>query len=163
MILKHNQPISMGRSKMTTEEREKKKEELIIKMRKLFDMVGDVNKLSLSIGLKQKIDNSISLGVFSLRPALIVEYVNKRFDCDISIVSRKASLVFARQIAMHLLRKFTRLSLLEISEYTGVADHTTVIHGIKRLNNLIETEENTKTMVEQCEADIYAFYKQQMV
>jgi chromosomal replication initiator protein len=152
----------MGRKKLTTEEREKRKEEVINKMRKLFDMVGDINTLSMSIGMKEKIANKISIGVFTLKPTKIVEYVNQRFEVNISMRSRKQEIVFARQIAMHLLRKFTRLSLQEISEYTGVTDHTTVIAGLKRLDNLIETEEATKLIIEGCESDIYKHFKSQL-
>lgn len=152
----------MGRKKLTTEEREKRKEEVINKMRRLFDMVGDINTLSMSIGMKEKIANKISIGVFTLKPTRIIEYVNQRFDVNIAMKSRKQDIVFARQIAMHLMRKFTRLSLQEISEYCGVTDHTTVIAGIKRLDNLMETEESTRMIVEGCENDIYKHFKDQL-
>lgn len=149
----------MPRKKMTQEEREQKKDELVQKMRKLLELVGDVNDLSHTIGLKDKIDNSINLGVFSFRPALIVEYVSERFGCELTAKSRKQEIVFARHVCMHLLKKFTRLSLKEIAQYFGSLDHSTVIHGIRKLQDLIDTEETTKALVEQCENDIYKYYK----
>ena len=152
----------MGRKKLTTEEREQKKTEVINKMRKLMDMVGEVNTLTMSIGMKEKITNSISLGVMTLRPARIVEYVQKRFGVNIAQKNRKQSIVFARQIAMYLLRKFTRLSLMEISQYCGTTDHTTVIAGIKRLQDLMETEPETRLIIEQCENDIYEHFKESL-
>ena len=152
----------MPRQKLTTEERDKKKEEVINKMRKLFDMVGEVNTLTMSIGLKEKIANQISIGVFTLKPTRIIEYVNKRFDVNVCLKTRRQKTVFARQIAMYLMRKFTRLSLKEISEYCGVTDHTTVIAGLKRLNELMDTEEATRMIVEGCENDIFKHFKESL-
>lgn len=152
----------MPRKKMTQEEREKKKEELVQKMRKLLELVGDVNDLSHSIGMKDKIDNSISLGVFSFRPAIIVEYVNNKFGCEISRKTRKQEVVFARNVCMYLLKKFTRLSLKEIAQYLGAIDHSTVIHGLKRLQDLMDTEDTTRMMVAQCENDVYKYYKENL-
>jgi chromosomal replication initiation ATPase DnaA len=152
----------MGRKKLTTEEREKRKEEVINKMRKLFDMVGDINSMTTSVGLKEKIVNKISIGVFTLKPTRIVEYVNQRFEVNIGVRSRKQNIVFARQVCMHLLRKFTRLSLKEIAEYAGVTDHATVMHGLKRLDCLMETEESTRLIVEGCENDVYQHFKSQL-
>jgi chromosomal replication initiation ATPase DnaA len=152
----------MPRKKMTKEERENKKDELVQKMRKLLELVGDVNDLSHSIGMKDKVDNSISLGVFSFRPAIIVEYVNNRFGCDTAQKSRKQEVVFARHVCMHLMKKFTRLSLKEIAEYFNSLDHSTVIHGLRRLQDLIETEETTRMIVAQCENDMYKYYKENL-
>ncbi len=52
---------------------------------------------------------------------------------------------FGRKAAAYLLRRYTKLSLKEISQYTGTSDHTTAIHNIKQANNLIETEDWFKT------------------
>lgn len=149
----------MANKKMTPEVKAQKRKELVSKMRKLFDMVQDVNDLSSQIGIREKIINNIRVGVSGLQPTAIVGYMNNRFNMNIAEQRRHKELVFARQITMYLLKKFTRLSLNEIAEYTGVADHTTVIHGVKRLNDLMDTEEVTRMIVEECENDIYKTYK----
>ena len=152
----------MGRQKLTPEERDEKKRELVRKMRRLIDMVGEVNTLTMDIGMREKINDSISIGVLSLRPASIVDYVQKRFDVVIGQKSRKQNVVFARQVCMHLLKKFTRLSLREIAQYSGTSDHATTLHGLKRLQELMETEEETKIVVEQCEDDILKHFRKSL-
>lgn len=53
---------------------------------------------------------------------------------------RDASLVRARQIAMHLLKKELGLTLVEIGNILGGRDHTTVMHGVKKVENLLSSK-----------------------
>ncbi len=53
---------------------------------------------------------------------------------------RDASLVKARQIAMYLLKKELGLPLVEIGNILGGRDHTTVIHGIGKIENQLSTK-----------------------
>jgi len=50
---------------------------------------------------------------------------------------RTNDLVTARQCAMWLMRKYTWLKLWQIGVMLGRDDHTTVIHGIRTVNNLL--------------------------
>ena len=75
----------------------------------------------------------------------IVKLVDEEFECDVLIKDRSLKTTFGRKAAAYLLRRYTKLSLKEISQYTGTSDHTTAIHNIKQANNLIETEEWFKT------------------
>lgn len=52
---------------------------------------------------------------------------------------REASLVRARQIAMFLLKKETSLSLVEIGNLLGGRDHTTIMHGVSKIEGLLST------------------------
>ena len=54
---------------------------------------------------------------------------------------RDASLVKARQIAMYLLKKELQLTFVEIGNLLGGRDHTTVMHGVEKVENLLETHE----------------------
>jgi chromosomal replication initiator protein len=152
----------MGRKKLTPEEREQKKEEVINRLRKLHNMVDEINTITKEIGMRDRMSTSINASYFSLKPSSIVDYVNKRFNVNVALRTRKQEVVFARQVSMHLLKKFTRLSMKEISQYAGTTDHSTVIAGLKRLNNLLETEEATRMIVEECESDIYKHFKEQL-
>ncbi len=53
---------------------------------------------------------------------------------------RDASLVRARQIAMYLLKKELGLTLAEIGHVLGGRDHTTVMHGVGKIELLIESK-----------------------
>lgn len=51
---------------------------------------------------------------------------------------RDASLVRARQIAMYLLKKELGLTLVEIGNSLGGRDHTTVMHGVEKIEKLVD-------------------------
>ncbi len=59
-----------------------------------------------------------------------------------------------RQIAMYLSRKLTNASLLEIGEKFGGKDHSTVLHSIKKVEEMISKEVSFKEMVENLQSRI---------
>jgi len=54
---------------------------------------------------------------------------------------RTSSLVKARQVTMYLLQSELRLTLVEIGNLLGGRDHTTVIHGVDKIKNLVDKKE----------------------
>jgi len=56
---------------------------------------------------------------------------------DLASASRKSRLVFARQILMYLLRKDIGMPLEQIGQVVGGRDHSTVIHGVEKVENAI--------------------------
>ena len=58
--------------------------------------------------------------------------------------SRKRELVTARQIAMYFAKKYTNHSLKSIGYYFGGRDHSTVIHALQTVNNMLDTEPHFK-------------------
>lgn len=50
---------------------------------------------------------------------------------------RDASLVKARQIAMHILKNDLSLSFVEIGNILGGRDHTTIMHGVRKIERLL--------------------------
>ena len=71
---------------------------------------------------------------------ITVEYIkelieNKLNIKDLSITSRKRDIVEARFIAFQLSRKYTRHSLTHIGKVFK-KDHASVLHGIKKFNDL---------------------------
>jgi chromosomal replication initiator protein len=55
---------------------------------------------------------------------------------DLASKSRSRQLTQARHVAMYLLRELTGLSLIRIGE-TFNRDHTTALHGIKKIETLL--------------------------
>ncbi len=51
---------------------------------------------------------------------------------------RDASFVRPRQVAMYLLKKRLGLTLSEIGEILGGRDHTTIMHGVEKIEGLVE-------------------------
>lgn len=73
-------------------------------------------------------------------PALILqrtaEYYNLTAD-DLTSKSRSRPLTTARHVAMYLMRESTGLSLVKIGEVFGGRDHSTVLHGINKVEALM--------------------------
>ena len=61
--------------------------------------------------------------------------------------SRKREIVQARQIAMYLSRECTNSSLSSIGSQIGGKDHATVLHAIKTVKDLMETDRGIRQYV----------------
>ncbi len=60
---------------------------------------------------------------------------------DLESPSRRQPLARARQIAMYLCRDLTDLSLPKIGALLGGRDHTTALHGINKIRDMMTTDE----------------------
>lgn len=68
----------------------------------------------------------------------------------VSICSRnkQTNVVWPRQICMYLIRKHTKRTLPQIATGLKLRDHTTVIHGIRKVTALLETDERLRDEIE---------------
>ena len=70
----------------------------------------------------------------------IMETVSEYYDVSLKAIigkNRSRKNVLARHVAFYLMRQNTKLTLIEIGVILGNRDHTTVIHGVKMVNNYI--------------------------
>ena len=65
---------------------------------------------------------------------------------DVRVKSRLRELVFTRQLAMYFSDRFTKATQIRIGLYFS-RDHATVIHAIKTINNLIDTDRRIREKV----------------
>ena len=73
-------------------------------------------------------------------PEKIIKTVCNHFNIkeeDLEGPSRKASLVLPRQILMYLLRKDLNLPLEQIGQIIGGRDHSTIIHGVEKMEGQV--------------------------
>lgn len=82
-------------------------------------------------------DNEIASKIFDS-----VKLVTSYSYSDMNVSSRDRSLVLARQLTFYFLRKYTTYSLERIGNLFG-RDHTTIIHGVRTVNNLLYTGYNS--------------------
>jgi chromosomal replication initiator protein len=61
--------------------------------------------------------------------------------------SRKREFVVARQVAMYFAKEFTTHSLKGIGSHFGGRDHSTVIHAVQSVNDMMETDSKFKHSV----------------
>jgi chromosomal replication initiator protein len=79
-------------------------------------------------------------------PQLIMDETAGYFSlstADLTSKSRSRPLTQARHIAMYLMRECTGLSLVKIGEIFGGRDHTTVLHGIKKVEDEMRARDTT--------------------
>ena len=70
--------------------------------------------------------------------------------------SREHGVAWARQVAMHILREETSSSLLQIGQFLGGRDHTTVMHGCARVGEQIAKDERARSDVSLIRASLRA-------
>jgi chromosomal replication initiator protein len=61
---------------------------------------------------------------------------------------RTNQIAYPRQVVMYLCRKETQMSLVEIGAALGGRDHTTVIYGCDRIEELLATDKNVRADVD---------------
>jgi len=68
---------------------------------------------------------------------------------EIKSTKRSKNIVEARRIGIYLARTLTPNSMPSLASYFGMKDHTAVSHNIKKINELIMTNESFKLRVEE--------------
>lgn len=77
---------------------------------------------------------------------LVADFYNTTI-ADLKSKSRKREIVHPRQVAMYLAKELTELSLKSIGYHFGGRDHSTVIHAIQLINDLLKENPETKEEV----------------
>ncbi|MBR2949006.1 MAG: chromosomal replication initiator protein DnaA [Lachnospiraceae bacterium] len=86
-----------------------------------------------------------------ITPALIIEVVAEHFGVsadDITSKKRNSEFVQPRQVVMYLCRQLTATSFVNIGKMLGKKDHTTVIHGVNKIVDEIEINEELRSKIE---------------
>ena len=84
-------------------------------------------------------------------PSLIISVVADHFGVkadDIYSTRRNTEFVVPRQVAMYLCREMTENSLNNIGKILGKKDHTTVLHGIKKVEEELKVSEEMRNKIE---------------
>lgn len=88
----------------------------------------------------------------------LISMISKQFQIktsDLKGSSRKADLVLPRQIAMYLLRKELELPLMEIGEILGGRDHTTILHGVRKISQKFSSDADLRHQVMSIKEELY--------
>ncbi len=123
------------------------------------DLQGAMNRVSvyanhnyrpLDVAVAREVlgDRSIPL---DNNPDAIIEAVAAEFQVTIAELKgprRTRRIVRPRQISMFLLREISQLSFPQIGESFGGRDHTTAIHGIQKIDEMIQTDSELRIRLE---------------
>ncbi len=86
-----------------------------------------------------------------ITPTLIINVVAEHFGVkpeDITSKKRNSEFVQPRQVVMYLCRELTDTSLINVGKILGKKDHTTVMHGVKKIEAEIKTNEELKNKID---------------
>jgi len=73
---------------------------------------------------------------------------------DILSDRRLASVVRARQVAMYLTKEMTGFSFPALGRQFGYRDHTTVLHGVRKIERLLTIDADLKSIVDHLKVHI---------
>ena len=106
--------------------------------------------MSLQLAMEALTDALISNRGRTLRPADVIDAVTSYYGValrDLQGRARNRQLVLPRQVAMYLMREETSASLVEIGRQLGGRDHTTVMHGIDKIERDLDTDATLRQQV----------------
>ncbi len=86
-----------------------------------------------------------------ITPALIIDVIAEHFNItstDIYSINKSRNIAYPRQVAMYLCRKLTDYSLSDIGKVMGNRDHTTVLHGIDKVETNIKKDPSMQNTIE---------------
>ena len=86
-----------------------------------------------------------------ITPQLIIDTVAEHFNIsptDICSNKRNSEIVVPRQIVMYLCRNMIDIPLKSIGTYIGKRDHSTIIHGINKIETELKNSETLRNTVD---------------
>jgi len=84
---------------------------------------------------------------------IICDYFNINID-TLNSKTRKREIVQARQLVMYFAKEYTKSSLAMIGTHCGNKDHATVLHAVRTINNLLETDKQFRGYVKDLDKKI---------
>ena len=90
------------------------------------------------------------------RANLTMDIITKSVSKDLNIKpseirskGRSKNLVYARRIAIYICRELTQNTMPQLAQYFGMKDHTAISHTLKKINELIENDEDFKVKIDE--------------
>ncbi len=121
---------------------------------------GFLNKMPITVelaaqALSDALQNSRKKLVTKER---IIEAVSNFYNVEMKELqgrSRSADIVLPRQVAMYIIREQTDHSLVEIGQSLGGRDHTTVMHGLEKIEAAIENNSQLRQQINHIIQSVY--------
>ncbi|MFZ9981941.1 MAG: chromosomal replication initiator protein DnaA [Cyclobacteriaceae bacterium] len=128
----------------------------------LRDMEGVLNSLMFHATLlKKDIDLELAKEVMKnivkeIQSDVSVDFIQKTvaeyFNIELEVMKskvKKREIVIPRQVAMYFCKRFTQLTLQLIGENFGGRDHSTVIHALESVEDMMKVDQNFKNQVDE--------------
>ena len=115
--------------------------------------------LTLDLAMEALTDSTVGARRSSTRPNDVIEAVASHFGVSLKDLrgrGRSKEIVGPRQVAMFLMREETGASLAEIGQSLGDRDHTTVMHGIAKIERDLATDTTLRANVMSVREAVFA-------
>ncbi len=113
---------------------------------------ASLNKKEIDLELAKQALHSIVQNIeVEVNADYVQKFVSDFFDVSVELLkakTRKREIVVARQVGMYLTKEFTNMSLKSIGYHYGGRDHTTVIHAISTVNDMMDTDQKFYAMMQ---------------
>ncbi len=106
--------------------------------------------LTLALAVEALTDTALERKREQMTPDRIIDAVTRYYRIskkDIVGPGRRRDLVVPRQVAMYLMREETGTSLVEIGQCLGGRDHSTVLHGIEKVERTVESDTRLRSEI----------------
>lgn len=97
--------------------------------------------------LKDMVKETIKIISVEMIQKEVGDYYNISIS-ELKAKKRNKNVLLPRQLAMHLTRQMTKLSLPEIGQAFGGKDHTTVLHSCKKIEQDLLTDQELKNTID---------------
>ena len=98
------------------------------------------------------------------RANLTLDIITKQVAKDLNIKpseirskGRSRNIVYARRIAIYLCRDLTQSTMPQLALYFGMKDHTAISHTLKKINELMENDEDFSVKIKELTNKIRSF------
>ncbi len=116
-------------------------------------------QLSLELAIQALTDSQLEERRRQITPDRVVDAVSDYYQVahiDMIGPGRRRSIVVPRQVAMLLLREETDSSLVQIGQLLGGRDHSTVMHGIEKMERQVENDSQLRNEILAIREQLYA-------
>ena len=83
----------------------------------------------------------------------VEKYCNLK-DNELKSNDKSKRIAYPRQISMYIMKELTGATLVQIGEFFGGKDHSTIKHGINKIKEDMENNSATKSLVDNIIKDI---------
>lgn len=111
-----------------------------------------------TLGVAEQMFASLGVPKKRLTSRAIIENTARHFQIDSKLVlgsTRKKEVVLPRQVAMFLLREELHYSFPQIADSLGRKDHTTAIHSINKIADLLQQDASLRSSLQKIRESLY--------
>ncbi len=120
---------------------------------------ASLSRREIDLTFAQEVLETLNPSAGAISTETILKRVSEFFNLNVSDLKsarRHKVVALPRQIAMYLARKLTSASFPEIGASFGGKDHTTVIHGVQKIERMLEKDPRLKQTLSAIEKSIAA-------